>query len=528
MYCQFYGFREKPFSLLPDPEFLFLGSKHEDALNLLELGILNQSGFCVISGEIGTGKTTLVRELLNRLDKSICTGLITNTHSTYSNLLAWILAAYGLKCEASDYASQHRCFTDFVIDQYARRKHTLLIIDEAQNLSLPALEQLRMLSNINSEKDLVLQIMLIGQSELRIKLQKPELEQFAQRIAIDYHLSALDRDETGEYIRHRLSKSGGTSQLFDEAACDLIFRHSGGIPRLINRICDLSLVYGYSESRTVIDAGLIKAVTARQTLGQPTEPPAHGTDKHVPATGSGLATGSAKTIAAEKTAVASKATTGRATMKPAAQWTAAESAAAALQGKARAAKQVAQKAAASLAAAEKTLAEKITAGKTAREKASRMLIQAKSAVSLATTTQQAAGRAADARNAAREKARVTKAAAIAAAREAAVAGDATRTATSDRHPAAKPDGESASVRHPVPVDNTRPRSRPRRAGMLATLSAISVIVAVSTWLVTRPGDMDMTIDALVGAGQSFINSGSLTEAAALETLSDGTKSQPQP
>ncbi len=268
MYCQFYGFRDKPFSLLPDPEFLFLSRKHEKALNLLELGILNQSGFCVISGEIGAGKTTLVRELLNRLDEQVRVGLISNTHSAFSDLLGWVLAAYELKSESEDAATRHRCFTDFIIEQYAAGKHTLLIIDEAQNLSLSALEQLRMLSNINAEKDLVLQIILVGQSELRTKLQQPELEQFAQRIAIDYHLAALDQEETAAYMRHRVAVSGGSQQLFDDAACRLIYQYSKGIPRLINRICDLSLVYGFARDKKIIDASLIKAVTEDQEAGQ--------------------------------------------------------------------------------------------------------------------------------------------------------------------------------------------------------------------------------------------------------------------
>lgn len=268
MYCQFYGMREKPFSLLPDPEFLFFSKKHEKALNLLELGILNQSGFCVISGEIGAGKTTLVRELLNRLDERVRVGLISNTNSTFSDLLSWILAAYELDSESSEAIFQYRRFTDFVIEQYAGGKRTLLIIDEAQNLSLSALEQLRMLSNINSEKDLVLQIILIGQNELRTKLQQPELEQFAQRIAIDYHLEALDQEETAAYIRHRAIKSGGSQQLFDDAACRLVYQYSDGIPRLINRICDLSLVYGFTKSKKIIDADLVEAVTEDQQIDQ--------------------------------------------------------------------------------------------------------------------------------------------------------------------------------------------------------------------------------------------------------------------
>ena len=196
MYNQFYGFRESPFSLLPDPDFLYLSSEHGTALNLLELAILNQSGFCVISGEVGAGKTTVVRELLNRLDEQVSVGLITNTHASFNDLMRWILAAFDLKAEKNEGVVMHRQFTEFVTGEYNSGKHTLLIIDEAQNLSIAALEQLRMLSNINSGSELLLQVVLVGQKELRENLKRPELEQFAQRISIDYFLEPLDEVET--------------------------------------------------------------------------------------------------------------------------------------------------------------------------------------------------------------------------------------------------------------------------------------------------------------------------------------------
>ena len=196
MYKQFYGFRESPFSLLPDPDFLYVSREHGAALNLLELAVLNQSGFCVISGEIGAGKTTVVRELLNRLDDQVSVGLITNTHASFNDLLRWILAAFELKTESEEGVFMHRQFTQYVEEQFQSGKHTLLIIDEAQNLSLAALEQLRMLSNINSGSDLLLQVILVGQRELRENLARPELEQFAQRISIDYFLKPLDATET--------------------------------------------------------------------------------------------------------------------------------------------------------------------------------------------------------------------------------------------------------------------------------------------------------------------------------------------
>ena len=267
MYSEYYGLREKPFSLLPDPDFLFLSRKHAAALNLLELAVVNQSGFCTISGEIGTGKTTLLRELLNRLDSRIHVALISSTHFTFVELLRCILAAFDLEAGPSDVVSLHHQFTEFVVDQHASGHQTLLIIDEAQNLSLSTLEELRMLCNVNAGKDLLLQIILVGQRELREKIQRPELEQLAQRISLDYHLEPLDEEETAAYITHRVTTAGGSAGLFDDEAARLIYRYSEGIPRLINRICDMSLVYGLAENLPVINANVIEAVTAGQMPG---------------------------------------------------------------------------------------------------------------------------------------------------------------------------------------------------------------------------------------------------------------------
>ncbi len=264
MYNQFYGFRENPFSLLPDPDFLYVSKEHGTGLNLLELAILNQSGFCVISGEIGAGKTTIIREVLNRLDDQVSVGLITNTHSSFNDLMRWILAAFELKAQSDEGVYMHRQFSEFVTEQFSKGRHTLLIIDEAQNLSVAALEQLRMLSNINSGNELLLQVILVGQRELRENLQRPELEQFAQRISIDYFLAPLNEAETKAYIEHRVTHAGGINPLFDDSACARIYQHSGGIPRVINRLCDLGLVYGYAENVRTIGADLVEAVVSKQ------------------------------------------------------------------------------------------------------------------------------------------------------------------------------------------------------------------------------------------------------------------------
>lgn len=260
MYEIFYGFRSKPFSLLPDPEFLYLSKKHHMALTLLEYGLWNQASFSVITGGIGTGKTTMIRHFLNKLERGVVIGLISNTHPSFNELLQWILLAFNLEYSGKDKVGMYKMFVDFLIREYAANRRAILIVDEAQNMSTQALEELRMLSNINAEKDQVLQIILVGQAGLRDCLRDPSLEQFAQRIAVDYHLDALDADETQAYIHHRLSVAGGDPNIFSEGACNAIFQYSGGIPRLINLLCDTALVYGYAEQKLHIDSQLIHDV----------------------------------------------------------------------------------------------------------------------------------------------------------------------------------------------------------------------------------------------------------------------------
>ena len=268
MYEAFYGFREKPFSILPDPSFLYPSRKHRMALDLLEYGMMNQAGFNVITGEIGTGKTTLVRYLLTRLARDVTVGLISNTHHSLGDLLQWILFAFEIEHRGKDKVEMFQDFVDFLVEQYAQNRRTLLIVDEAQNMSADTLEELRMLSNVNADKDQVLQIILVGQAGLRDTLRRPELEQFAQRIAVDYHLEPLDREETRGYIHHRIKVAGGDGALiFDAAACDAVFEHSQGIPRLINLLCDTALVYGFAEQKKQIDARTVDEVARDKQKG---------------------------------------------------------------------------------------------------------------------------------------------------------------------------------------------------------------------------------------------------------------------
>ncbi len=260
MYEAFFGFREKPFSLLPDPAFLYLGKMHSAAFSMLEYGIVNHAGFTVITGDIGCGKTTLIRHLLNNLEHDITVGLISNTHKSFGELLQWVMLAFGLEYQGSNKVKMYRAFTDFLIEEYGKNRRTVLIIDEAQNLKAKTLEELRMLSNINADKHQVLQLILAGQPELRNILRKPELVQFAQRVAVDYHLGALNEEETSAYIKHRLALAGGKPGLFTNQACGLVYKSTNGIPRLINILCDTALVYGYAELRKRISEAQILAV----------------------------------------------------------------------------------------------------------------------------------------------------------------------------------------------------------------------------------------------------------------------------
>jgi type II secretory pathway predicted ATPase ExeA len=272
MYEAYYQLREKPFALVPDPAFLYRSKRHRMALTLLEYGLRNEAVLAVISGGIGTGKTTLIHELLNRLDPAhLAVGLIHNAHEDFRELMEWILSAFGQDYRGQGKTELYRRFLDYLAAEQRSRRRTVLIVDEAQNLSAATLEELRMLLNVNVGKSTPLQLLLVGQEGLLEKLRRPELEQLAQRVAVSYRLEPLDREETGAYIRRRLEVAGSPDpELFSAAACAAVFHHSGGIPRLINLICDTALVYGFAEETPQIDATLVEdAVNDRASSGLP-------------------------------------------------------------------------------------------------------------------------------------------------------------------------------------------------------------------------------------------------------------------
>lgn len=247
MYESTYGLREKPFALQPDPDFLYLSGNHRTALNFLEYGILNQAGFSVITGEVGAGKTTLLRKILQDADQSLTVGFIAAPHAAFGLLMQWVLLAFRLNSTAKDAFGMVQRFTKFLLMEGKRGRRVILVVDEAQNLDIPMLEQLRLLSNVNVGKRQVLQVVLSGQPGLRDLLRRPELVQFAQRVLVDHHLGPMDERDTKAYIEHRLQVAGGAPSLFTDQACALVYRASGGIPRLVNQLCEMALVYGFAE-----------------------------------------------------------------------------------------------------------------------------------------------------------------------------------------------------------------------------------------------------------------------------------------
>ncbi|MDY0885645.1 ExeA family protein [Dongia soli] len=259
MYESFFGLIERPFTLRPDPHFLYLSSKHKLALSMLEYGLTGQAGFVVVTGDIGAGKTTLIRHFLSRADHMSILGVISNTHVAFGDILQWVFQALNIETEATNKAERYKVFTKYIELQYNRGHQVVLIVDEAQNLTAGALEELRLLSNIDINGQ-TLQIILVGQPQLLEKLKQPSLHQFAQRISVHYHLTALTYRETCTYIKHRLAVAGAQRAIFDSLAMAAVYYFTAGVPRTINSICDMALVYAFAEGRRIIDVDTILAV----------------------------------------------------------------------------------------------------------------------------------------------------------------------------------------------------------------------------------------------------------------------------
>jgi general secretion pathway protein A len=259
MYEKFYGFTVRPFALLPQEEFMFLSRQHRMALDLLVYGLSNRALFSVVYGDIGTGKTTLLRYLLNRRrGPQITVGMVTGVNGTFLELLQWILSEFGLDHRGLDKIAMQQLLVDFVKREEAHGRRLVLIIDEAQALAPEVLEELRLFSNVYTDYAPLLQTVLVGQLALRDTLRRPEMRQFAQRVGVDYLLTPLDEEQTQAYIRHRLGLAGpGQENLFTPEACHAIFEASGGIPRIVNLLSDTALVYGYADQKPTIDASTV-------------------------------------------------------------------------------------------------------------------------------------------------------------------------------------------------------------------------------------------------------------------------------
>jgi len=267
IYTEYFGLSERPFTLLPDPDFLYWSEAHSRAYAMLEYGMLTHAPITVITGEIGAGKTTLIRHLLRTLPDEFTVGLISNAQGNRGELLHWVLMALGVTTDMNaSYVRLFSQFQDFLIEEYAAGRRTILIFDEAQNLSLETLEELRMFSNINADKDELIQLVLVGQPELKAVIGSPRLAQFAQRVSAEYHISGMSSETVLDIGAHRLRGAGAAREIFTPAACECVHLASRGIPRLVNQICDYAMVYAFTDGLERVDAGVIEQVVTDRRM----------------------------------------------------------------------------------------------------------------------------------------------------------------------------------------------------------------------------------------------------------------------
>ncbi len=261
LYTQVFNLTERPFTLLPDPEFLYWTPMHRRAYSILEYGIMTHAPITVVTGEVGAGKTTLVQKLLQSLDDDVTLGLISNAQGGRGDLLRWVLYALDVDLRGTaDYVEMFQLLQEFLIEEYAQGRRCILVIDEAQNLSVEGLEELRMLTNVNSNKDELLQLVLVGQPELRTLILRPELRQFAQRVVANFHLSGMDKATVAAYISHRLRVAGGSGTEFTKQACERVWEVSHGVPRLVNQICDFAMVYAATGDERLVLSSTVDQV----------------------------------------------------------------------------------------------------------------------------------------------------------------------------------------------------------------------------------------------------------------------------
>ena len=262
MYQEFYNLKENPFNVTADPTFFFSSSRHSEALSHLIYGIRERKGIIVVSGEIGTGKTTLCRTILRNLDQNVKTAFILNPNFSEMQLLQIIINDLDIKCEAKNKLALVNTLNEFLLHESSKGNNVVIIIDEAQNLRVSQLEQIRLLSNLETEKEKLLQIILVGQPELLDKLKLPSLRQLYQRISVRYHLLPLEKREMDSYVHHRLNvaKANHKTKMklqFTPKALEIIYAHSQGTPRLINILCDRALLAGFVSGTFTIDENIV-------------------------------------------------------------------------------------------------------------------------------------------------------------------------------------------------------------------------------------------------------------------------------
>jgi general secretion pathway protein A len=275
MYCAFYGFQERPFNLTPDPHFLYLNSHYREAYAHLVYGIRERRGFVVVTGEVGIGKTTLIQNLLNNMDENVEIAYIFNPILTITEFFATIFDEFGIRHHSQDKHENLRIFNEFLLKCLKEQKIPVLVIDEAQNLSLKVLEEIRLLSNLETQKNKLLQLVLVGQPELKQKLGRNELRQLNQRVVIRYHLPPLSLLEVKDYVRKRLLVAGAADvNIFSNRALEMIAHYSCGIPRLINVIGDNALLIGYAQGIRNIGGGIIGEVVTDLALKRENAPAA--------------------------------------------------------------------------------------------------------------------------------------------------------------------------------------------------------------------------------------------------------------
>lgn len=268
MYETFYGLKEKPFNLLPDPEYVFMSREHENVYTHLEYAIKENKGFVVVTGEIGSGKTTLINYLLGKIPQTVHAGIVNNPDVPPSQFIKMICSEFELEIAGKDKAGMLEVFSRFLLEEFSGRRRVVLIVDEAQNLPIKTLEEIRLLSNLESEKHHLIQIILVGQPELKTKLRQKGMAQFAQRVTVYCHLRGLGEEEVARYIRHRLEVAGAARpDIFEKEAVQAVYEHSGGIPRIINILCDMTLVYGYADEAQVIGRELVRQIVDSREAG---------------------------------------------------------------------------------------------------------------------------------------------------------------------------------------------------------------------------------------------------------------------